>query len=219
MSLELLDKPDNILAEEKKFPFKTETKTVSEYQALFSKAKKSGLIKEIVDGSNVEKSMSDFFDRNQKANEIVYSLPCEGKYISAARRHSMDFLENRLHLSMEEMSSLHTLVGEILNDTDHSIKQKFHNPEFTIKLNVSKFGGYSFEIINQDRIEFDKWPIAYSGEEAVAAHREDDPHGHVGTPMKILMLEKLKGNARYIAIINEEGEKEFTSFCFEKKQY
>jgi len=222
MSIETLDRPitDNTDSEQKpenKFPFDIEEKLISDYEDLFRKADNSDLRTDILNGVNPEKAFTDYFDKNKKASELIYELPCTPRMIATARRYSLDYIECRLNLKSDQMGSLETLIGEILLDTEHSVKQKIKNPEFIVKINISKFGGYSIEIINQDRTPFEKWLILEKPEDMLSTHGEIGGGTHAGTKLKKIEVDELKGKAKYIAINNEKGEKEFTSFYFEKK--
>jgi len=222
MSIEALENPviESENPEDKesgRFPFPIETKSLAEYHDLFDKGAKSKLRSDILSGENIEKAFSEFINRNQKEAEITYTLPCKDQLISSARRYSLDLLEKRLHLSPNDMSALESLVGEILIDTIHSVRQKIRNPEFTVRINITKFGGYSFEIINQDKIPFEKWLIVDDAQEMISSHNDSDLNAHAGTMIKKIEVDQLGGKAKYIAINNEFGEKEYTSFYFEKK--
>jgi len=222
MSIETVERPiiddlDSEKKQESKFPFEIEARQISDYQDLFEKANNSELRTNILNGENPEKAFIDYFNKNKRANEIVYELPCTPRMIATARRYSLDFIENRLNLSPNQSSSLETLVGEILLDTEHSVKQKIKNPEFVVRIKIPKFGGYSFEIINQDHTSFDKWLIVEKSEDLIAMYGQTEGGTHAGTMLKKIEVDELKGKAKYIAINNEKGEKEYTSFYFEKK--
>ena len=148
-------------------------------------------------------AFSDFFGKNEKSADFIFMLPCQDQLISTARRYSLDLLEKRLHLSQNDMGALETLVGEILIDTAHSVKQRFRNPEFIVDIKISKFGGYSFEIINQDKIPFKKWLFAKAADEMI----EMKKRSHIDATISL----SLSQAGRWISNASSAGEKDAVS--------
>lgn len=179
------------------------------------------LVKKRVNFLSNSQEMDNFFNReeNQKADQLIFTASCERRTISEIREKVLDFLTKRGIIGQEESADFQTLIGEVIRDTLHSIKQGFTDPKFSVRIfHLNDPQKFSFEIINPDRILCREWPRFSPGEviEKISASWGTGESLGLGGKLLESTAKDLRARIWYSDIKNEKGEKEYTLFHFER---
>lgn len=171
---------------------------------------------------NTIEKFNNFFINNfkNKSSELVFTADCKIQLIPYLRKLVTEQLAEHGIISNEEKEDFYALTGEVIRDTLHSTEQQFDEPKFTVRMtNLDHPEKLTFDIINPDKIPCQAWlrkEARKRGQEITGDEKEGGPVG-LGTSMLPVFVKLLGGEAYYADIKDENGQKQYTIFRFEKR--